>query len=81
MATGMSDGLKGDANLFSRRQRASFIHRKNSRAYLFGSAANNPERKTRPQREIDATDRQFDQLVCELYGLMEDRRERFRRNL
>ena len=30
---------------------------------LFGSAVNNPERKTRLQCEIDATDRQIDQLV------------------
>jgi len=30
---------------------------------LFGSAANNPERKTRLQREIEATDREIDQLV------------------
>ena len=28
--------------------------------------------KTRHQREIDATDRQLDQLVYELYGLTED---------
>ena len=33
---------------------------------------NNPERKTRLQREIEATDRQIDQLVYELYGLTEE---------
>jgi len=42
------------------------------RESLFGSAANNRERKTRLQREIEATDRQIDQLVYELYGLMEE---------
>ncbi len=40
-----------------------------------GSAANNPEQKSRLQREIEATDRQIDQLVYELCGLMEDRSE------
>ena len=40
--------------------------------FLFGSAANHPERKTRLQREIDAIDRQLDQLVYELYGLTKD---------
>jgi len=39
------------------------------RESLFGSAANNPEQKTRLQREIEATDHQIDQLVYELYGL------------
>ncbi|GEM_PF-4250928 len=34
---------------------------------LFGSAANNPEQETRLQREIEATDREIDQLVYELY--------------
>jgi hypothetical protein len=29
----------------------------------------NPRQETRPQREIEATDRQIDQLVYELYGL------------
>jgi hypothetical protein len=37
-----------------------------------GSAANNPGRKPRLQREIDATDRQIDQLVYELYGLADE---------
>jgi hypothetical protein len=37
-----------------------------------GSAANNPERKTRLQREIEIADHQIDQLVCELYGLTEE---------
>ncbi len=32
----------------------------------------NPNDKTRLQREIDATDRQIDQLVYELYGLTEE---------
>lgn len=31
-----------------------------------------PERKTRLEREIDATDCQIDQLVYELYGLTEE---------
>ena len=35
------------------------------------AAAKNPNDKTRLQREIDATDRQIDQLVYELYGLTE----------
>lgn len=39
---------------------------------LFGSAANNPERKTRIQRKIDAADRQIDQVSYELYGLTEE---------
>ena len=39
---------------------------------MFGSAANNPERKTRLRREIEAADREIDQLVYELYGLTED---------
>ena len=34
--------------------------------------AKNPNDKTRLQREIEATDRQIDQLVYELYGLTED---------
>lgn len=33
---------------------------------------NNLEHKTRVQREIEATDRQIDQLVYELYGLTEE---------
>ena len=40
-------------------------------SYL-GSSANDPARETRLQREIDATDRQIDHLVYELYGLKED---------
>jgi hypothetical protein len=35
--------------------------------------ANNPEQKTRLQREIEATDHQIDQLVYELYGLTEEK--------
>jgi hypothetical protein len=35
-------------------------------------AAKNPNDKTRLQREIEATDRQIDQLVYELYHLTED---------
>ena len=31
-----------------------------------------PQRRTQIQREIDATDRQIDQLVYQLYGLTED---------
>lgn len=31
-----------------------------------------PNEKTRLQRQIDATDRQIDQLVYELYRLMEE---------
>ena len=42
------------------------------RESLFGSAASNPEWKTRLQREIEATDRQIDQLVYDLYGLTEN---------
>ncbi|MGH7773725.1 MAG: hypothetical protein ACREQA_15980 [Candidatus Binatia bacterium] len=34
--------------------------------------AKNPNDKTSLQREIDATDRQIDQLVYELYGLTEE---------
>ena len=34
-------------------------------------AATNPNDKTKLQREIDATDRQINQLVYELYGLTE----------
>jgi len=33
---------------------------------------NSPERKTRLQREVEATDRRIDQLVYELYGLTKD---------
>lgn len=36
------------------------------------AAANIPDDKTRLQRQIEATDRQIDQLVYELYGLAED---------
>ena len=36
------------------------------------AAARTPDDKTRLQREIDATDRQIDQLVYELYGLTEE---------
>ena len=35
-------------------------------------SAKNPNDKTRLQREIEATDRQIDQLVYELYGLTEE---------
>ncbi len=31
-----------------------------------------PQRREQVQREIDATDRQIDRLVYELYGLTED---------
>ncbi len=34
--------------------------------------AKNPDENIRLQREIDATDRQIDQLVYELYGLTEE---------
>ena len=34
--------------------------------------AKNPNDKTRLQRDIEATDRQIDQLVYELYGLTEE---------
>src|SRR3989338_2741694 len=36
-----------------------------TRESLFGSAANNPDDKPRLQRQIEATDRQIDQLVYE----------------
>jgi hypothetical protein len=36
------------------------------------SAANTPHEKAALQRQIDATDRQIDQLVYELYGLTDD---------
>ena len=36
------------------------------------SAAKTPHDKTALQRQIDATDRQIDRLVYELYGLTED---------
>jgi len=36
------------------------------------SAAKSPTDKTAIQRQIDATDRQIDQLVYELYGLTDD---------
>jgi len=36
------------------------------------SVAQNPNDKTRLEREIEATDRQIDQLVYELYGLTEE---------
>jgi hypothetical protein len=36
------------------------------------AAAKNPNDKTQVQREIEATDRQIDQLVYELYGLTEE---------
>jgi ClpP class serine protease len=36
------------------------------------AAAKTPDDKTRLQRQIDATDRQIDQLVYELYGLTEE---------
>ena len=35
-------------------------------------AAKTPTDKTAIQRQIDATDRQIDRLVYELYGLTED---------
>ena len=37
-----------------------------------GAAARTPTDKTAPGRQIDATDRQIDQLVYELYGLTDD---------
>jgi len=43
------------------------MNRVRKRESLFESAANNPEQKTRLHREIEATDRQIDQLVYELY--------------
>jgi hypothetical protein len=36
------------------------------------ASAKNPDDKTRLQRQIDATDREIDQLVYELYGLSEE---------
>lgn len=42
------------------------------RESLFGSTLNNLEQKTRLQREIEATDRQIDHLVYQLYGLTEE---------
>ena len=42
------------------------------RKKVFIGAAKNPNDKTRLQREIEATDRQIDQLVYELYGLTKD---------
>lgn len=36
------------------------------------AATKNPNDTTRLQREVDATDRQIDQLVYELYGLTEE---------
>jgi hypothetical protein len=36
------------------------------------SAENNPQMKTMLQRQIDATDRQIDRLVYELYELTEE---------
>ena len=36
------------------------------------SAAKTPTAKTAIQRQIDATDRQIDRLVYDLYGLTED---------
>jgi hypothetical protein len=35
------------------------------------ATSNTPDEKTRLQRQIDATDYQIDQLVCELYDLTE----------
>ena len=37
-----------------------------------GSAEQLPQRREQIQREIDATDRQIDQLVYHLYGLSDD---------
>ena len=34
--------------------------------------AKNPDDKTKLQRQIDATDREIDRLVYELYGLTEE---------
>ena len=39
---------------------------------FFGSAANNRGAKLAIQREIEAADRQIDQLVYEHYGLTEE---------
>ncbi len=36
------------------------------------AAENTPQRREQVQREIDATDRQIDQLVYQLYGLTDD---------
>lgn len=36
------------------------------------AAEKSPQRRERIQREIDATDRQIDQLVYQLYGLTDD---------
>jgi hypothetical protein len=36
------------------------------------AAANNPNDKTQLEREIEATDRQIDQLVYELYALTDE---------
>lgn len=36
------------------------------------AAAKNPNDKTKRQRESEATDREIDQLVYELYGLTEE---------
>jgi hypothetical protein len=36
------------------------------------AAKQSPERREQIQREIEATDRQIDWLVCQLYGLTDD---------
>jgi predicted nucleic acid-binding Zn-ribbon protein len=56
----------------TRRGNSWGLVRKTGRESLFGLAVNNSEQKTRLQREIEATDRQIDQLVYELYGLTEE---------
>jgi hypothetical protein len=41
-------------------------------AYIWLAAAKTPTDKTAIQRQIDATDREIDQLVYELYGLTDE---------
>ncbi len=65
MGSGNGVGKWGRSWLFTVDSGKGRFRRRES---LFGSAANNPERKTRLQCEIEATDRRIDQLVYELYG-------------
>jgi hypothetical protein len=54
----------------SRRRRclSTLLDRKKGRESLLGPAANNPDQKTRRRREIEATDRQIDQLFMSSMG-------------
>jgi hypothetical protein len=65
----ISDDYLGHDNMVSLFERMQELHKRSA-------AAKDPNDKIQLQREIEATDRQIDQLVYELYGLTEEEIEK-----